>query len=88
MNCDHNECNRAHAKQGLVTLIDGSQVCTYCPKWIMECEASFILTMPLQERRAMLDDREKIRGKDAVEKLKSVMREVHTKQRKAYESDH
>jgi hypothetical protein len=88
MSCDINTCPKAHARQGMVTLVDGSQVCTYCPSWIIECEASFILTFPLNVRRAMLDDREKLRGKDSVEQLKSVMRLIHEKRRKGYESDH
>ena len=88
MSCVPNECNRVHARQGMVTLIDGIQVCTYCPKWIVECEASFILTFPLQARRAMLEEREKVRGKDSVDQLRNVMREIHVKRRKAYDSDH
>lgn len=88
MSCDPNECPKANAKQGMVTLINGNQVCTYCPRWMIECEASFILTFPLQARRAMLEDREKIRGKDSVDQLKNVMREIHEKRRKAYDSDH
>jgi hypothetical protein len=54
----------------------------------MECEASYLLTYPLQARRAMLEDREKIRGKDSVDQLRNVMREIHAKRRKAYESEH
>lgn len=88
MKCDPRECARAFAKQGLVTLIDGMQVCTFCPRWIVECEASFLLTFPLQARRAMLNERENLRGKDAVEELKKVMQLIHEKRRKAYESDH
>jgi hypothetical protein len=88
MSCDPNACPKANAKQGMVTLVNGNQVCTYCPRWMIECEASFILTFPLQERRAMLEDREKIRGKDSVDQLRNVMREIHEKRRKAYDSDH
>jgi len=88
MSCDPNACQKANAKQGMVTLVNGNQVCTYCPRWMIECEASFILTFPLQARRAMLDDREKIRGKDSVDQLRNVMREIHEKRRKAYDSDH
>lgn len=88
MSCDPNECNKAHANKGMVTLVDGMQVCTYCPRWIMECEASFILTFPLQARRSMLEEREKVRGKDSVDQLRNVMRQIHEKRRKAYDSDH
>ena len=88
MSCDPNACPKANAKQGMVTLVNGNQVCTYCPRWMIECEASFILTFPLQARRAMLEDREKIRGKDSMDQLRNVMREIHEKRRKAYDSDH
>lgn len=57
----------------MVTLHNGQVVSSWSEEWRMECEAIHLLEMPLHRRRAALADREKERGKDAVQKLQSVM---------------
>lgn len=66
----------------MVTLHTGSQVCSSCPAWLMECEARHLLEMPLLERREALAAREKKRGKDDVERMKAVMLALHEKRKK------
>jgi len=61
----------------MVTLRDGSTVCSSCPEWLIECEARHLLSMPLAERRAELANRQKKRGVAAVEALKNVMLDLH-----------
>ena len=61
----------------MVTLRDGSTVCSSCPEWMMECEARHLLSMPLAARRAELAERQKKRGAAAVEELKKAMMELH-----------
>lgn len=75
INCD--SCEKSKTKE----LVDGKMVCSDCMHWAMECEARFILQMPLMTRRAMLETREIKRGKKSVDKLKEVIHAVFNKQR-------
>ena len=61
----------------MVTLRTGVIVCDTCPEWLIECEASHLLSMPLVERRAALAERQKKRGGLAVDGLKAVMADLH-----------
>ena len=63
----------------MVTLRDGSTVCSSCPEWMMECEARHLLSIPLETRRAELAERQKKRGAAAVEALKTVMMDLHNR---------
>lgn len=60
-----------------VELHDGRQVGSWSEEWKLECEARYLLRMPLTERRAALEKREQIRGAAAVLKLKDRMASIH-----------
>ena len=34
-------------------LTDGAMVCTWCPRWRLECEAAAVLAMPTKEARQL-----------------------------------
>lgn len=70
------------SKEESVTLISGQKVCNYCPAWREECEARYLLGLPLHKRREQLFVRLKSRGEQGVSKLKEVMREIHARNRK------
>lgn len=72
-------CVRLEDDAQCVTLIDGTVVCTWCPAWLLECEARELLRWPLQKRRDFLANAEKQRGKVAIEELKAKMIELHEK---------
>lgn len=44
---------------------------------MIECEANYLLKMPLAKRRQALDDRVKHRGAESVNQLKAVMGAIH-----------
>lgn len=77
MHIDCEECNKTKSKE----LVDGKMVCSDCMNWAIECEARFILQMPLMTRRSMLETRELKRGKKSVDHLKEVIHAVFNKQR-------
>jgi hypothetical protein len=60
-------------------LSDGRMVCTWCRAWMIECEARYLLAMPLEARREALAAREKVRG--SVNELKSAMERLHAQKR-------
>lgn len=68
-----NQCNRNHEK----ILHSDVLVCSYCPLWIVECEAKYLLSLPLTTRRAELAAREKKRS--SVDALKAAMIGIHRK---------
>ena len=70
------------SKEESVTLVSGQKVCSYCPAWREECEARYLLALPLHKRREQLFVRLKSRGEQGVTKLKDVMRELHARNRK------
>lgn len=45
-----------------VTLADGRQVASDSREYLLETEAAYVLSLPLPERRPMLDSVEKRRG--------------------------
>lgn len=64
-----------------VALHDGTIVSNYSRKWMMECEARHLLTLPLWKRREQLDAMEKKRGVVSVNKTKEVMQALHAKRK-------
>jgi len=64
-----------------VTLHDGRVVGSWSRDWMIECEATHLLAMPLHKRRDQLDARVKQRGAKSVEELKAVMASIHTKRK-------
>jgi hypothetical protein len=65
-------------------LSDGRTVCTWCLAYLVECEARYLLSMPLYARRAALAAREKARG--SVEELKAAMERLHAQMRSSMPS--
>lgn len=73
----------------VVTLIDGSVVCNYCPAFRLECEARTVLAMPTREqRREYLHGITEggrvvkkgvlhVRGEEACRELEAAIRAVH-----------
>lgn len=59
----------------------GEVVCSWCPRWVTECEARMLLTMPLHKRRDALDVRLAKRGSTVV--LKDAMAGIHAAKRDA-----
>ena len=51
---------------------------------MLECEARYLLRMPLTERRIQLDLRERKRGKPATDQLRQVMIDLHQEKKMAY----
>ena len=56
-------------------LADGRSVCTGCRWWLIECEARYLLTLPLAERRQALEARRVRRGD--IGDLQTAMRYLH-----------
>lgn len=69
-----NLCEQATA---MVRLVDGREVCNWCPDWALECEARRLLTYPMSARREALVKRDFERGKEATDRLRAVMTAVH-----------
>lgn len=76
--CNACECRIEAPKVKLVT---GREVCSWCPDWLIECEARDLLRRPLEDRRAALVEREKKRGKQATDALRQVMIKIHAQAR-------
>lgn len=58
-----------------VRLLDGTEVANDSEAFRHECEARAIAKLPtLAERRAWLDDIERMRGKPAADRLRATMR--------------
>ncbi len=70
------------ARDKTITLVDGQQCCSYCPQWMLECEARHLLGLKLWQRRDQLDARIKTRGEKSVNLLKAKMTEVFNAKRK------
>lgn len=66
----------------MVTLVTGKTVSSISEEWRLECEARHLLKMPLEQRREALSVREVKRGKEAIDKLRKAMIEVHEASRK------
>lgn len=65
----------------MVTLHNGEVVSSWSEEWRLECEAMHALELPRNRRLVYLEDAEKERGKQAVEKLKAVILAIHNKRR-------
>lgn len=61
----------------IVALADGSTACTYSRRYLLECEARYLLDMPLNRRRAALLKRQILRGETATNELKDAIIAVH-----------
>lgn len=68
-------------KTTLVELSTGQKVCSYCPEWLLECEAKALLELPLSERKRLLLAFEAKRGPKSVEILKSRMTLIFNKRK-------
>lgn len=55
-------------------------ICTWSEEWRNECEARYLMGFPLDDRRAMLEAREKQRGD--VSLLKEKMVKIHKERAK------
>lgn len=75
-------CQRLENADQCVTLASGAVVCTYCPAWLIECEARELLAMPKAKRIEELRKRELKRGN--VDALKKAMTDIFN-QRKEME---
>ncbi len=60
-----------------VKLHDGRTVGSWSEEWRLECEAKYLMAMPLEKRRAQLAIREEKRGREAVNRLRDVMLSMH-----------
>ena len=60
----------------LVQLHTGQKVCSYCPEWMLECEANEMLAKPLKQRQRLLLLFEADRPKHVAE-LKKRMASIH-----------
>jgi len=63
-------------REKTITLVNGQACCTWCKEYMLECESRYLLGLPLQVRREMLNEREYKRGKAAVGQLKAKMNEM------------
>lgn len=75
-------CNESCKPDQLVKLVNGKEVCTWCPEWALECEARRLVTYKKLELKEALEKREQLRGKESVDKLRAVMELVSKNARK------
>ena len=62
-----------------VKLHTGLATCSWCSSWANDCEARYLLSLPLGLRRAELERRIKIRGE--VDRLKQAMIVIHSQRK-------
>lgn len=62
-----------------IQLNQGSIVCTYCTRYLTECEARSLLKLPIDIRRERLNEITLKRGAPATDKLKGVMKQLWEK---------
>ena len=65
-----------------VVLHDGRVVSSSSREYALECEARYLLNMPLEERRKGLANRDRIRGVQATDRLREVMKALHEQRRR------
>jgi len=58
-------------------LIDGREVASDSEEWRNDCEARYLMGLPLDKRRELVKVRESKRSKSAVDELKRVMVQIH-----------
>ena len=75
-----NACEHA---TGMVRLVDGSEVCNWCPEWALECEARRLLMYPMSVRREALAERDEKRGVANTDRLRAVMKLIHQQTKRA-----
>ena len=73
-------------KTTLVQLSTGQTVCSYCPEWMIECEAKWLLEQPLHKRQKLLAMFAKERRGTAIDNLKARMTLIFN-QRKVLQKD-
>lgn len=71
-------CGKKCDREKDCDLAGGHTVCSYCPEWMIECEAIDTLNKPLRDRQWFLTDVEKARGFKAADQLKQRMIEIHS----------
>lgn len=77
-------CEFTGTHQNMVTLLDGTEVCSSCPAWRHQCEAQYVVDRPTtQDRRAYLEIVEKKRGFEAANELRATIRELWDMRNKA-----
>lgn len=71
-------CEFQNSEQNMVTLLDGTVVCSSCEAWRHETEARALLgpSYNTQLRREYLNEVEKQRGKEAAEGLRLTILEL------------
>jgi hypothetical protein len=69
-------------REETINLVDGRKVCNYCPAWLVECEARYLLGLPLHKRKEQLEERSKKRGEASINKLKDIMSQIFTRSKK------
>ena len=76
-------CQRLEdSKTNMVTLHDGTRVCTYCPQWMLETYAKQLLDWPLKKRQDYLKDLEKKKGPESTVALKARMTAIFNSRKK------
>lgn len=75
-------CNKFCKPDKPIKLVSGTEVCTWCPDWALECEARRLLTYKKAELKEALEKRELLRGKDVLDKLRAVMQSLLNKRKK------
>lgn len=71
-------CGKSCKRDRDIELTEGKMVCSYCPEWMIECEAIDVLRKPLSTRQSYLREVEKIRGKRGADQLKDRMITIHS----------
>lgn len=75
-------CNKSCKPDSLVKLVNGKEVCTWCPEWAVECEAKRLLKYKKSELKEALEKRELIRGKEVTDVLRATMEYISRNSRK------
>lgn len=73
MKCEKKDCSRTKN----ITSATGQVVCSYCEVWRNDCEARYLLSLPLSKRRSALEARSLKRGESSIKELKFAMLEIH-----------
>ena len=71
-------CVRLETGENLKTLHTGRAVCALCPDWILECEATELLKMPLDDRRRLMAIFSDKRSAHAMSSLKERLTSLHS----------
>ena len=75
-----NECQRCKNEKNK-TLQNATKACSVCSQWMLDCEAKWLLSLDLKQRRDYLSQVEIKRGKKSVEILRAVFLTLWQKKR-------